>query len=107
MRVITKAAVAAFMAGRSYNGGNTVVYDDGTHWVLALFGHEIARRSPVGIEVTTAGWNTTTTRERLNGIPGVRCWNAKRELHLNGAPWSGQWTVVVLAGVGSVERRAA
>ena len=88
MRKITKEIVAAFMNRETKTIGNS--YTNGT--TLYLHGNPIARHSCIGvIEVSTAGWNTPTTRERLNGLPGVRV-NVKRgQLYLNGRPWDGRW----------------
>jgi hypothetical protein len=103
-RAITKEAVAAFIAGESFNKANTevrIVERPGETLVeLLLHDNPIARRWGNGLrggpwtEVTTAGWDTVTTRERLNGIPGVSVHRAKSILHLNDKPWHGAWTVV-------------
>ena len=90
MRKITKEIVAAFMNHEKKQIGNSIT--NGT--VLYLHGIEIAVHVKGGIEVTTAGWNTQTTRERLNGIPGVRVNVRQGQLYLNGRPWDGSWTEV-------------
>ena len=89
-RKVTDAIVDAWLSGATKTYGNS--HTDGTS--LFLHGNEIARRSGEQIEICTAGWDTVTTRERLNGIPGVRVWHAKRELYLNGKPWDGSWTTI-------------
>ena len=112
MRKITQQAVAAFMKGQPFSKANTEVYTVAgvrktvfanletlsvTVTVLRLHGNDIARRWTQGhtlIEVTTAGWNTVTTRERLNGIPGVSVHQSKHVLHLNDEPWDGEWMTV-------------
>lgn len=69
MRKITKEIVAAFMNREEKRIGNSHTRGE----FLYLHGNAIACLNPDGrIEVTTAGWNTPTTRERLNGLPGVR-----------------------------------
>ena len=67
MRKVSKTVVKAFLAGESKSMGNTRT--DGTS--LFLHGNMIAwkRDRSLGetvIEVSTCGWNTSTTRERLN-----------------------------------------
>lgn len=64
--------------------------------VLYLHGNPIARRRlDLGtLEITTAGWNTTTTKERLNGIPGVRVHTKAYQLFLNDKPWDGNWIAI-------------
>jgi hypothetical protein len=64
MRATTKTVMSAFLDGRSKTVKNTRT-DGRTVW---LHGHAIIRRDGSGIEFTLAGWNTVTTRERLNGF---------------------------------------
>lgn len=90
MRKITKEIVAAFMNHETKRIGNSDT--DGT--VIYLHGNKIAVHTNEGIKVTTAGWNTPTTRERLNGIPGVRVNVMQGQLYLNDRPWDGSWTEV-------------
>lgn len=107
MRTITAKSIAAFLKGSPFSRDNTEVHvreRPGEVCVeLVLFGNTIARRWEVAVavngsnawtEVTTAGWDTVTTRERLNGIPGVRVNRVKGDLFLNGEPWHGAWTQV-------------
>jgi len=79
MRKITREAAEAFVNCRNFNKGNTTV----THIVgssfMDLHGNRIAERmmgSP--LRVTLAGWNTPTTRERLNGLLEVMGHNSDR-----------------------------
>ena len=91
MRKITKEIVAAFMNREEKRIGNSHTRGE----FLYLHGNAIACLNQDGtIEVTTAGWNTPTTRERLNGIPGVRVYVRKGQLYLNDRPWDGSWTEV-------------
>ena len=46
------------------------------------------------LQITTAGWNTVTTRERLNGLPNVSVIQRKGKLYLNGKEWDGEWIEV-------------
>jgi hypothetical protein len=61
---------------------------------LYLHGNPIIQVRLDGVYIQTCGWNTITTRERLNGLPKVRVYSHKRQLHLNGAPWDGNWIKV-------------
>ena len=90
MRKITKEAIASLFAGKDYHNDNTTV-DGGT---LRLHNSAIAEIRHDGLYITTAGWNTTTTKERLNGIKGVRVHTVKHQLMLNGVAWDGQWIKV-------------
>lgn len=86
MRKITEKVVAAFLAGKSCKCGNSST--NGKHYLL--HGNIIAFKGRDGaLYVTSAGWNTNTTKERLNALPGVSiaqkdfCW------FLNGVEWDG------------------
>ena len=69
MRKVTKEIADAFCNRRSRKCGNTRT--DGT--TIWLFGNPIARHAENGeIEITLAGWDTVTTRERLNGVGNRR-----------------------------------
>ena len=62
---------------------------------LFLFGNCIARRDRERIQVTTAGWNTKTTRDRLNMLPGVwvRCRKGNLQINFQSEwkDWDGEW----------------
>ncbi len=67
MRKITKDIRDAFLARKKRSIGNT--FTDGEN--VWLHGNKIVRRDEFGkIFCTLAGWNTPTTRERVNGITG-------------------------------------
>jgi hypothetical protein len=98
MRKITQQVAAAFTAGRPLTIGNTSVrlMFDGSI-ILDLHGNAIAKRTPSGdLYVTSSGWETNTTKDRLNGIPGVSVHQDKNQWYLNGEKWtnSAQWTKV-------------
>tara|TARA_R100001377_G_scaffold83946_2_gene66436 strand:+ start:2589 stop:2885 length:297 start_codon:yes stop_codon:yes gene_type:complete len=91
MRQITREAIWAFRYGKTFKKGNTSVEisEGGTH-TLKLHGNTIAQYSNRGeLWVTTSGWNTPTTKERLNGIHGVDIIQKNFEWFLNGKPWDG------------------
>jgi hypothetical protein len=68
MRQVTQKIKQAFEKGISLKVGNTRT--DGTS--VFLHGNEIVKRDPSGLVMATlAGWNTPTTRERVNGITGM------------------------------------
>lgn len=101
MRKITKEACQAFEAGTNYKNGNTEVNDHG----YFLHGNKIAEHNSLfknngnkSINITLAGWNTNTTRERLNGLRGVRVSTKLGQAYLNGQKWDGEWITVTPAG---------
>ncbi len=65
---VTQQIKKAFEQGTSLKIGNTRT--NGTS--VFLHGNEIVKRDPSGLVMATlAGWNTPTTRERVNGITGL------------------------------------
>lgn len=70
---------------------------------LFLHANPIARHTEKGLEITDAGWDTNTTRERLNGLRGVRVYRRKGQLILNGKEWDGAWVNVSQWGTGDIQ----
>ena len=72
MRKITQNAVDAFIAGRTFNGSNTTVSTahliDGFNVSMYLHGNLIAERTGSSMRIRDAGWQSNTTKERLNGL---------------------------------------
>ena len=67
MRKVTEYVGTAFCNGHNAAMGNTASTGD----ELLLYGNVIARRVNGVVIYTLAGWNTATTRARLNGVlPG-------------------------------------
>lgn len=92
MRKITQQAIDAFMNGRAFKSGNTSVIADQSSSKLLLHGNMIALKTvSTGISITHAGFPTVTTKERLNGIPGVRIHQKAGKWYLHGEPWCGEW----------------
>jgi hypothetical protein len=109
-RKITEQAVTALLRGERFNSSNTTVDVAGDVATMSLHGNPIAVvniRTRVML-VSTGEWETTTTKERLNGLPFVQVHTAKHVLHLNGKPWdhSDKWTVVGDVGLAEAVDRA-
>ena len=64
MRKVTSDIRQAFQAGQSKKIGNTRT-DGESVW---LHGNKIVKTEGGKVFATLAGWNTPTTRERVNGI---------------------------------------
>lgn len=94
MRKITEAVIGAFYQKRSMTSGNSSVLVDGDETTMYLHGNAIAKLSDRGLFITTAGWDTRTTKERLNGLHGVSVNHAAHNLYLNGKRWDGEWIKV-------------
>lgn len=98
MRKITQQAVEAFMSGYNFKNGNTEVVNEGLNFPLIhlkLHGNMIAKRyienGQETVMITDARWPTNTTKERLNGIPGVCIQQKSGKWFLNGKEWNGGW----------------
>lgn len=95
MRKITREVCEAFEDGRRFRKGNDevkVFIDDNkiiTMVEMSYRGNVIAKRSAdYGIfAISDAGWATTTTKERLNGLRGVQVVQRKGIWFLNGTEW--------------------
>lgn len=86
MRIVTRKAVAALMNGKTFSSKNTQVQDG----CMYLYGKPIARLDSDSMIISTCGWNTLTTRERLNGLPNVKVFVKRGQLYLNDFPWDGR-----------------
>ena len=93
MRKITKESIKAFYNREPFKKSNTVIENKEGKTYLKLFGNIIAILNEVNdLFITTAGWNSVTTRERLNGLSGIRLGTKKGQLYLNNIPWDGKLT---------------
>ncbi|MDD5387670.1 MAG: hypothetical protein PHQ22_10795 [Sulfuricurvum sp.] len=96
MRKITQRAVTAFLNRERFGQGNTQVIV-GMHCdvtSLLLHGRLIARLDDTGLNISSGGWQTATTKERLNALPGVRVHQKNYTWYLNGHMWNGGYTNV-------------
>lgn len=95
MRKITKESVDAFMNARPFKKDNMVIEVKPNVTIMYLFGNIIAYKyndPEKTISITNAGWESRTTMERLNAIPGVRIHQKNWEWYLNGNKWDGKLT---------------
>lgn len=84
MRQVEKRMVAAIKARTPMNCGNTSVTVKDDYCDVLLFGNHIARVFNDGRgEFTLSGWDTNTTRSRLNAL-GVGVYREKRMTKYNG-----------------------
>ena len=93
MRKITEQSVSAFMNAEKFNKGNMQVEVLPNVTVLKLHGNEIAYRyndPKRTLSITNCGWDTPTTKERLNALPGVSIQQKNFEWYLNGVLWDGK-----------------
>ena len=90
MKKVTKEIVSAFMQGKAQKLSNSET--DGT--ALFLFGNKIAEKRSDGLYISNAGWQSNTTKERLNALPNVSIQQKNFAWHLNGEKWNGNWIKV-------------
>lgn len=91
MRKITKESIKAFYNRKPFKKSNMLVENKEGKTYLRLFDNIIAKLDKNNeLFITTAGWNSVTTRERLNGLSGVRLGTKKGQLYLNNVPWDGK-----------------
>jgi hypothetical protein len=96
MRKVTERIKKAFEQGKALKIGSTRT--NGTS--VFLHGNEIIRRDVSGLVFATlAGWNTPTTRERVNGIAGMSFHQVNFEPCLDGEPINpNDWFVKTVNG---------
>ena len=96
MRKIEAKMIAAVLAGGRMDDGNTFVEtftraDGGRVTMVYLFDSLIAKKDAAGWQFSLRGWNTPTTRSRVNAllqgleVPG-RVYGVKGQAHFNGKP---------------------
>lgn len=90
MRQITRSIVCAFESRTELRIDNSRT--DGTS--LWLFGNKIAEWRGDGLWISNGGWSSRTTKERLNGLSGVRVRKQRGTLLLNDRVWDGRWVHV-------------
>jgi hypothetical protein len=91
-RQITIDAVRAFNNNYKFKRGNTEVriIGDYEQTQLRLHGNIIAYKDNMGTYISTCGYSTVTTKERLNGLHGVAIYQKNWVWYLNGHAWNGQ-----------------
>jgi len=89
MRKITEKATNAIKKGKHFKLSNTRVELVDNEWRMYLFNNLIAKRVFNDIYITTAGYNTRTTLERLCAIVPIR--QRKGELFVMNKSWDGSW----------------
>ena len=90
MRKITRDAIRAFRSNRDFKRSNTWVQCVYGRRFLHLHGNIIAEMTQHGeLWICDAGWQTVTTKERLNGFNSVNIVQKDFEWYLNGELWDG------------------
>jgi hypothetical protein len=90
MRRITAEIIRAFEGRYELRIDNSRT-DGQSLW---LFGNKIAEWRSDGLWVSNGGWNSVTTKERLNGLRGVHIRKQGGIWFLNDRVWDGRWVNV-------------
>ena len=92
MRKITEESVDAFLNAKKFKKANMEVEVLPNVTILKLYGNKIAymyNDPERTLSITNCGWETTTTKERLNAIPGVSIFQKNWQWYLNDKQWDG------------------
>lgn len=99
MRLITRESVTAFLNGNKFNKSNMSVEVKPNVTILKYQGNSIAFKynDPKNtISITNCGWESNTTKERLNGVIYLSGLNIDRiyqknwQWYLDGKEWDGE-----------------
>ncbi len=91
MRKITSQAVEAFIERKPFRKSNMAVSIEEGITYLKLHNNKIAALLADGrMWISNAGWKSNTTKERLNGLPGVNIYQRNWVWFLNDQPWDGR-----------------
>ena len=93
MRKITEETIGKFMSDEKFKKGHDEVIVLENVTILKLFGNAIAYRyndPERTLAITHAGWDGSTTKERLNALPNVSIQQKKGAWYLNGEEWDGK-----------------
>jgi hypothetical protein len=94
MRKITLESVSAFLTSQPFSQGNMTVTVNGNYAELLLHGNCIAYRTGNDITIRDAGWQTVTTKERLNGLLDMlrlpRIYQKDFAWYIGDKPWNGK-----------------
>jgi hypothetical protein len=102
MRQITKDSINAFIWGFTFSKQNMRVRVFNDVIKLQLHGNTIATKDRITnkIQISNAGWESNTTKERLNGLIYLSGSNVKPIYqknwvwYLNGKEWDGNFTPI-------------
>lgn len=93
MRKITQETVKAFNNSKRFKKANMEVEVLPNVTIMKLHGNSIAYRyndPEKTLSITNCGWQTNTTKERLNAIDGVNIYQKSGQWFLNGKEWDGE-----------------
>lgn len=83
-RQITEESIRSFLNDQKFSKSNTTVSRVDGVTSLLLWGNRIAYKKDGKLFVSMCGYNTVTTRERLNGIPCLSVTSRNFTPYING-----------------------
>lgn len=92
MRKITEQSIDAFYNAKPFKKANMEIKVLPNVTIMLLHNNPIAYRyndPEKTLMITNAGWQSNTTKERLNGIRGVDIRQKNFVWYLNGKEWNG------------------
>ena len=87
MRKVTLDILRAFNNRQKKTIKNTSCDGDNVY----LHGNKIVKRENGKVFIRTAGWNTVTTRERINAFTKKSIYQKNFDLYCNDIVWNGDW----------------
>jgi len=93
MRKITTESTKAFLNAEPFKKANMEVEVLPNVTVLKLHGNAIAYKyndPKQTLSITNCGWESNTTKERLNALPNVSIQQKNFVWYLNGKEWDGK-----------------
>ena len=93
MKKITSLSTDAFLNGRAFKRENMTIEVQPNVTIMRLYGNAIAylyNDPERTLSISTTGWFTNTTKERLNALPGVHINQKNWQWYLNGMEWDGK-----------------
>ena len=92
MNQITRESVKAFLNAKKFKKSNTSVEVLPNVTILKYHQNAIAFKyndTKKTLKITNCGWFSRTTKERLDGLPGVDIVQRNFVWYLNGKAWNG------------------
>ena len=90
MKKITIQSIQAFNNSQNFKKANMEIEVNEKGTFMYLFDNLIAKRIDNRLYITNAGWQSNTTKERLNGLDGVNIHQSNFVWYLNGKEWNGE-----------------
>ena len=95
MRKITEESIDAFYAKKRFKKRNMQVVVNDDQVLLLLHDNIIAKLVNDDLFIDSCGWNSNTTRDRLNGLKNVNVRTQNGQMILNEQAWDGKLKQII------------